>query len=116
MVAFFVPRNWGNYYMYLEDYNKAIPYLNASLSIAQESNYKYYEKDLLVLLGDCHSGIGNLDSAEQFLEEAVKIGNELNVIEIPKKALLELSKVQVKKNDYKKAYKYLQEHIVLRRD
>jgi len=114
MVAFFVTRNWGNYYVYLEDYNKAISYLNASLSIAQESNYKYYEKDLLVLLGDCHSGIGNLDSAEQYLQEAVKIGNELNVIEIPKKALLELSKVQVKKNDYKKAYEYLQEHIVLK--
>ena len=111
---FFVTRNWGEYYGFIDNCTKAIPYFERALQLARAYNYTYYEKDLILNLGECHMNTGNLNTAETYLQEAYNVGKKLGVIEIPKKALILLSELNGKRRNYEKANQYLKEHITLK--
>jgi len=114
MLNFFVPRNWGDYYGFTDDCKTAIDYFETALTKAREYKYKYYEKDLIINLGECHLKVGNLEEAQNYLEEALSIGKKIGTVELPKKALILLSELNEQKNNYKKANKYLKEHLILK--
>ncbi len=114
MAHFYVSRNWADYYTFIDDCHKAIKYNRNALEKAKKYNYTYYEKDLIINLGECHLKLGNLSMARPYLEEALKIGKNLGVVELPKKATLLLAELYKKNNDYKKANQYLNEHMIFK--
>ncbi|MFS4493103.1 ATP-binding protein [Maribacter sp. 2308TA10-17] len=114
MLDFYVTRNWGDYYISIEDFKTAIGYLKTSILKAKENNYKFYEKELMINLGECYVKIGNLELAEPILMDALNEGKELAVLEIPKKASILLSKLYEKKKNYKNANLYLNQHLLFK--
>lgn len=114
MLDFFVSRNWGEYYLHQEMFDKAITYHKAALKLAKEYNYSYYEKDLSIGLGDALLNQGLYNEAETYINTALSLGKEQGLDELTKKSLFMLAVLNERKKNYQKAFKFMQEHNQLK--
>jgi len=110
MLNFFVVRNWGEYYLFQDDFEKAIPYHETSLKLARAYNYSQYEHDIAISLGDALFNVKRYKEAEIYLNNALKLGNEKGLKELSKKALFMLATLEEEKGNYKKAFIHMTEH------
>ncbi len=110
MLTFFVNRNWGEFYLHRDIFDKAVTYHKIALKQAKENNYNYYEMDLSIGLGDALLNQGSYVEAEQYINTALKLGRKENLDELTKKSLNMLAILYERKNDYKKAFGFMQEH------
>lgn len=114
MLHFFVNRNWGEFYLHQDMYEKTIPYYITALKLAQENNYTYFKKDLFISLGDVLLNQGHYKEAEAYINSALDLGREGGLNELTKKALFMLSTLHERNKDYQKAYGFMQEHNKLK--
>ena len=114
MLDFFTTRNWGEYYLKNNNNLKSISFLEKALSLSKASNYSYYEKELLLSLGEVYIGLNEFDKAEKYLLEAIEKSEKIGVKEFPKKAFFFLSQLNEKKGNYNKAYNYLSKYNILK--
>lgn len=114
MLKFFATSNWSDYYLFKGNYMASLPYSEKALSLAKAYNYKYYEKEILLGLGEAYLNLNQLDKAEENLLEVLNQSKEMETLELPKKTLILLSLLNEKKGNYTKAYNYLSEHNVLK--
>jgi tetratricopeptide (TPR) repeat protein len=110
ILNFFVNRNWGEYYLFQDNYNSAIPYHERALKLAKTYNYSYYEHDIAIGLGDAYLNLDRYKEAEVYLIDALKLANEKRLFELSKKALFMLAAVQEGKGNYKAAFNYMTQH------
>jgi len=68
----------GNIYIYLGKVEKAIKYIQESLSIYQDMNDRQGEAGALGKLGNAFSSIGNVEKSIQFYKDAIEISKEIN--------------------------------------
>ena len=103
---FFVARNFGEYHMLNNTYNKAIPFYLKALQLNDSLNEKYYRADLLRNLGEAYSKTSNFTQAKTYLEQALAFAKANNIKELQEKIYLELALMNAAQGNYKKAYEY----------
>lgn len=101
----------GEYYYQNNYYDTAISYYKLALEKALRNNYQPAQYNLS--LGAAYLKTNDLPLAYQYLTKAISLANEANSKDIYYRICLPLSGYYEKVNDYKNAYKYLQEYTKL---
>ena len=68
----------GNIYIYIGEVEKAVKYIQASLSFYQDMNDRQGEAGALGKLGIAFSSIGNVEESIPYFNEAIEISKEIN--------------------------------------
>ncbi|MGD1944970.1 MAG: tetratricopeptide repeat protein [Croceivirga sp.] len=104
---FYVKRNFGEYHILKESYDKAIIYLEQSLAINSELNNGYFKADNLIKLGEAYYGLVNYDKTNTYLKQALEIGRKNHLKEIQERTYYFLAKIAYEQSLYQEAYDYL---------
>lgn len=113
-LMFYVTRNFGEYYRFKKEFDKAIPYY--------EKVYKNYfntldiinKNDLMFIMGELYYQTGNYDKALHFSHQSLEIANQIDSDLYQYKTLKTLSDLYSKRNQPEKAYHYLAESYRLK--
>jgi len=103
---FFVSRNYGEYYLFVQDYEKAILFYKKALKINTHLNDEYYKADVLFKLGETYSKLKRYNTAISFLEKALRFAKDSMIIEIQEKVYLEMTFINENLGNFKQAYTY----------
>lgn len=109
-----INNNLSDLYTKRMQYSEAYAYSLASLTYARSIEHKFDLTEATMNFGHLHLVMGNLDSAAFYLLGAKKLGEELEASDLLASANLYLSEVAFAQNNYRKAYRYLNEHLEIR--
>lgn len=98
--------NIANVYVIQGDYNKAIGFYSKSLKIKQEKNDKLGILSGSLNLGDTYIDMKEYAIAEQYLNTALDITNEIGVMHFKKEIYNSFSKLYAAQKKFEKAYYY----------
>lgn len=96
--------NIGVTYMQQKQYEKALSFITKSMDIVEAMNYKFGIINTLRSLGDIYFELGDLEKSESALNRALELAQPLELTSELEQISNTLSKVHIKKKNWKKAY------------
>lgn len=96
----------GNIYREMKQYNKAISLYKQAIKINTLQKDAFYMCSVLVNLGDAYMHVGKLKDAESALKQGLNMALKIKANTTIQLAYLQLSELEVSRNNYKAAYNY----------
>ncbi len=113
-LEFYVVRNFGEYYRLSKNYEKAIPYYNRALNLADNAVDIIRKGDLLNFTSEVYLELGNYSKAIELANQSLKIGKEIKSKELEYKSLKKLSIAYNKINQPQKAFDALEKSYAIK--
>lgn len=113
-LMFYVTRNFGEYYRFKKEFNKAIPYYEKVYKDHFNTLDMINKNDLMYIMGELYYQTGNYDKALHFSQQSIEIANKIDSDLYQYKTLKTLSDIYSKRNQPEKAYHYLAESYSLK--
>lgn len=104
-------QNLGLVYAGLDEYSKSNKFYHKAEKYYLENDDFYRQSEIYFNLGSNYVSLNQLDLAEKYLEEALEIAQQVQNKIVHKKALINLSKINVQKKKFSQAHELLQASI-----
>lgn len=106
-LEFYVVRNYGEYYRVSKNYEKAVPFYNKALNLADNAVDIVRKGDLLYITSEVYLQLKNYSKAIELANQSLAIGKEIKSKDLEYKSLKKLAIAYNKLNQPQKAYDIL---------
>lgn len=112
-LSFHIHQNLGQHYLDVNEPDKALPYALNAYEFIKPINSKPDISNCFGLLGNIYKKLGNNELAQSYYIKAYNLGEEIESPDLVINTSLSLSQLYASKNEFKNAYKYANNYIVL---
>ena len=102
----------GEIYRLKEEYTKSIPFYHKAIKINKDNSFKESLAINYNNIALSHLYINNIDSAEYYLNQSIKIINDLQLLNRKSAINISFGKLYLKKGDYREALNFFKQTII----